>query len=168
MIRGLEKTTALYLPLGEIARCLIYIAEDQGLNLGCFHAYRSFEEQAELYGAGRDLLGRIVGKIKTNAGPGCSWHNYGVAFDLVLLDHSGDWSWDYDGDLEKWELLGRIGKMIGLTWGGDFKAVYSGPDPKRDYPDYPHFQRTFGIRMAQAQTLYKRFGLRGLWEGIKI
>lgn len=168
MIRGITKTTALFPPIGEMARCLINIAEMRGLNVGCFHAYRSFEEQADLYNRGRDSNGKITGKIKTNAGPGCSWHNYGVAFDLVLLDHEGIWSWDYDGELEKWETLGRLGKMLGLTWGGDFKPVYSGPDPEKDYPDYPHFQRTFGIRMGQAQTLYKRYGLRGLWEEIKI
>lgn len=170
MIRGIEKTTALYPAVGEMTRCVMHIAEDQGISVGCFHAYRSFEEQAELYRVGRDAQDRIVGPIKTNAGPGRSWHNYGLAPDLVLLTPEGEWTWDYDDPeiLAKYETLGRIGKMIGLTWGGDFRAVYSGPDPKKDYPDYPHFQRTFGIRMAQAQTLHKRFGLRGLWDKIKI
>jgi len=166
VIRDINKTTELHPPFGEMIRALLGIADYEGLRVGIFMAYRSFEEQSNLYYTGRDITGKVIGKIITNAGPGRSWHNYGFAADIVLLDEGGDWRWDYKNEFDKWEKLGRIGKLLGLTWGGDFRPVYG--DPEDPHPDYPHFQRTFGLKMKEALTLYKRFGLRGVWDAVKL
>ena len=45
------------------------------------HVLRTWDEQNRLYQKGRTKPGRIV----TNAKAGQSWHNYGFAFDIVLL-----------------------------------------------------------------------------------
>lgn len=113
----------------------------KGVRLRFSHVYRSFETQKELYAAGRTLPGKIV----TNAKPGRSYHNYGLAFDIVLLyDNDGNGtfeeaSWDMvrDGDNDKkadWFEVIEFFKSKGWQWGGDFKT----------FKDYPHFQFTFG------------------------
>jgi len=72
----------------------------------CRFAYtlRTFAEQDALYAKGRTEAGKIV----TNAKGGMSYHNYGLAIDIVLLkdkDGNGTFetaSWetnvDFDGD----------------------------------------------------------------------
>jgi len=45
------------------------------------HTYRSIQEQNELYDIGRTIKGNKV----TNAKGGSSFHNYGLAFDIVIL-----------------------------------------------------------------------------------
>jgi peptidoglycan L-alanyl-D-glutamate endopeptidase CwlK len=68
------------------------------------YTLRTIAEQNELYAQGRTKAGKIV----TNAKGGQSYHNYGLAFDIVLLvdkDKNGSFesaSWetnvDFDGD----------------------------------------------------------------------
>ncbi len=106
------------------------------------HTLRNFEEQNELYYLGRSKPGKIV----TNAKAGYSVHNYGLAFDIVLLlDKNGDGifekaSWDtktdFDNDkIADWTEVVNHFKKMGWTWGGDWKS----------FPDYPHFEKTFGL-----------------------
>ncbi|WVE38856.1 M15 family metallopeptidase, partial [Priestia megaterium] len=47
--------------------------------------FRSIEQQHKLYSQGRTTPGIIV----TNAKGGYSYHNYGLAFDIALLDNDG-------------------------------------------------------------------------------
>lgn len=61
--------------------------------------YRSLEEQARLYAIGRTVKGegvaksRPMGRTVTNAKPGQSAHNYGLALDFVpMLDGKAQWS----------------------------------------------------------------------------
>lgn len=109
-------------------------------------AFRTFAEQDKLYEQGRSLPGEIV----TNAKAGQSWHNYGLAFDFVLLkpnekEISWDMKADYDRDGEKdWAEVVSIAKRNFFEWGGDW-----------DKPDYPHFQNRFGLTIDGAFKLYK-------------
>lgn len=79
--------------------------------------FRSSEEQDKLYAQGRTTPGSIV----TNAKGGESAHNFGVAFDVVFVNEG------YDGP---WDLVGKFGKLLGFTWGGDWKK----------FVDRPHFE----------------------------
>ena len=90
--------------------------------------YRSIEQQNALYAKGRTTAGSIVTKVKG----GYSFHNHGLAFDLVPLVN-GNPSWNVSRDV--WERLGNIGKSLGLERGGDWKS----------FRDYPHYQYTFGL-----------------------
>ena len=47
---------------------------------------RTYDEQAELYAQGRTKPGPKV----TNSPPGYSWHNFGVAWDFVVFDATGN------------------------------------------------------------------------------
>ncbi len=107
------------------------------------HTLRTFAEQDKLYAQGRTELGSIV----TNARGGKSYHNYGLAIDMVLIDglHT---SWevdkDFDGDGKAdWMEVVTIFKQYGWEWGGDWK-----------FSDKPHFQKTFGYSIVELKRLY--------------
>lgn len=114
------------------------------------YAIRSFAEQDALYAQGRTKDGKIV----TNAKGGESYHNYGLAVDIVLLkdtDGNGTFetaSWetnvDFDGDgVADWQEIVRIFKMYGWEAGIDWK-----------FKDAPHFQKTFGKSIKELQSLW--------------
>lgn len=101
------------------------------------YTYRSFGEQAELYSQGRTKLFGSDGKrlgVVTKAKPGTSYHNYGLAIDIVLISNkSASWDiikdWDKDGKSD-WREVVDIFKTAGFLWGGDWKS----------FKDYPHFE----------------------------
>jgi len=99
----------------------------KGVRLRFTHTLRTIEEQNYLYSQGRNRSGQIV----TNAKGGQSIHNYGLAFDVViLLDEDGN------GTFEKAVWNGKHFntvvvelKKYGFEHGGDWK-----------FKDNPHFQ----------------------------
>lgn len=116
------------------------------------HTLRTFAEQDKLYSIGRTRAGRIV----TNAKAGRSYHNYGLAIDIVLLhDRNNDWiyetiSYDQKADTDKdgkadWMEVVEIFKQYGWTWGGSWK-----------FKDAPHFEKTLGYSVAQLHDLHKK------------
>jgi peptidoglycan L-alanyl-D-glutamate endopeptidase CwlK len=82
------------------------------------------DEQAALYAQGRTTPGRIV----TNAKPGQSAHNYGLAIDIVpLVNGKPDWT----GDDAVWQQVGKLGMAAGLEWLGA---------PHSEFVEQAHFQ----------------------------
>lgn len=76
--------------------------------------FRSFEEQDAIYAEGRttpDHNGHCPGQTYTRASGGESWHNYGLAIDIVPV-LSGVCQWKYD-----YSCFEDIAKKYGLTWG---------------------------------------------------
>ncbi len=113
---------------------------------------RTFAEQNALYAQGRTAPGAKV----TNAKGGQSWHNYGLAIDIVLLqDKDGNGthetaSWDnkidFDGDgVADWLEVVYMFKLYGWDWGGDWTS----------FKDTPHFQKTFGLTISEAKTRFE-------------
>lgn len=111
---------------------------------------RTIAEQDALYAQGRTKKGPVV----TNAKGGLSYHNYGLAIDIVLIvDKDGNGSyetaaWDTKSDFDKdgkadWKEVVTIFKEHGWEWGGDWKFV-----------DAPHFQKTFGKSVRELLVLY--------------
>lgn len=114
------------------------------------HTLRTFSEQDALFSQGRTKPGRIV----TKARAGRSYHNYGLAIDIVLLlDRDGDGryteaSWDMKGDFDADGIADfmeavQVFKEYGWEWGGDWKFF-----------DAPHFQKTFGKNVNELHTMY--------------
>lgn len=107
---------------------------------------RTFAYQADLYAQGRTKPGKIV----TNAKPGLSYHNYGLAVDYALLVDGKTISWDfgkdYDGDfVADFKEIVQVHKAYGWAWGGDFHSII----------DQPHFEKPFGKSVRQLLALYE-------------
>jgi hypothetical protein len=121
-----RKLADLNIHVRNLAEQLILKCKEQGIVIIPVQTLRTIEEQNKLYAQGRTIAGKIV----TNAKGGASYHNYGLAFDVAVVEN-GKINWTpvlYDK-------VGEIGKSIGLEWGGDFKKI----------KDKPHFQYCFGL-----------------------
>ena len=95
---------------------------------------RTIAEQNELYAQGRTKAGNIV----TNAKGGSSFHNYGLAIDIVeLVNGKANWNYDYSQ-------LHSIATKHNLKWGGTFKSIV----------DKPHYELSFGYTIKQLLTKY--------------
>lgn len=109
----------------------------KGARLRLAYVYRTPQEQ--------DILFNKRPKV-TNAKGWQSIHNYGLAFDIVLLyDNDGNGtfeeaSWSQIRDFDKdskadWMEVTNLFKSRGWEWGGDWKS----------FKDAPHFQMDFGF-----------------------
>lgn len=108
------------------------LVNPQGYQIKVISTLRTLAEQKEIYAQGRTKPGKIV----SNAIPGRSCHNWGVAFDVGVFQ---DKIYCDGGSVEQQrkaeeihKLISNTAKSIGLFWGGDFTK------PK----DYPHYQYT--------------------------
>ena len=104
------------------------------------YTLRTFAEQ--------DILFKKVPKV-TNSRGGFSYHNYGLAIDIVLIVDGKSASWeikkDFDGDGKAdWMEVVAIFKSFGWEWGGDWK-----------FYDAPHFQKTLGYSVRQLLALHQ-------------
>jgi peptidoglycan L-alanyl-D-glutamate endopeptidase CwlK len=101
----------------------------KGVRLRFAYVYRSVAEQNVLYNQRPKV---------TNAKGGQSIHNYGCAFDYVIMldkDNNGTFEtieWDLKSPYHK--VVVDYFKSKGYEWGGDWKS----------FKDYPHFQKAFG------------------------
>ncbi len=114
----------LHPSIQPMARELLQRAANVGIQLVVTNGLRTNEEQARLYAQGRTAPGPKV----TNAKPGTSWHNYGLAFDVAKFDNGKP---EWPNDTGYWNRIGAIGQQVGLRWGGNSFG---------DFKDYPHFE----------------------------
>jgi peptidoglycan L-alanyl-D-glutamate endopeptidase CwlK len=110
-------------------------AKAAGIDLLITSTYRDNASQDALYAQGRTTPGKKV----TNAKAGQSWHNYRCAVDVVPVV-AGKPRWDVKDEV--WQQVGALGKAAGLEWAGDWKK----------FKEYPHFQYTGGLTLAQLQS----------------
>lgn len=131
----------------EYAIELIKRAYKEGIYVQISSGYRSFTEQAKLYGQGRSSYvynGRQYGNPSkqrvTNAKPGQSIHNFGLAIDYFLVSDDGnDAIWSVNS---QWRRVAAIAKSMGFEWGGDWTS----------FKDYPHLQMTKGLSLSQIRA----------------
>lgn len=116
-----------------------------GLPMLVFETRRSFKRQQGLFMLGRTVTNGLTivvdrSKVITNARPGESPHQWGLAADFVLDVRHPRWAaekrkasgpWDTEDSLAKhcWARLGEIAKECDLAWGGNFK-----------FKDMPHVE----------------------------
>ena len=109
----------------------------KGVRLRFAYVLRTPEEQ--------DALFKKRPKV-TNAKAWQSIHNYGLAFDIVLLydkDKNGTFeSISYDTKDKHWITVTNYFKSKGWECGGDWKK----------FPDAPHFQMAFGLSWQQMKA----------------
>jgi len=106
------------------------VEKNQNTTLRVTDGYRTIAEQDKKYAQGRTTSGNIV----THAPGGTSYHNYGLAIDVVIMEDSK----------VKWEQVSddivNLATGLGFEWGGYWEN-----------PDYPHFQMTFGQSIKDLQ-----------------
>ena len=145
--------------------------ENPPLRVGIFMGLRNWQQQDALYALGRTVKNvdgacpdKPMGNIVTHARGGESWHNYGLAADVVFqVNYPSDASapegvfhWDW-ADSHPWQRLGELGEEQGLEWGGRWLP------PKNDKP---HFEMRAGLALKDAQGLYSQGGLPAVWAEI--
>lgn len=149
--RGLLADSRINPTVRQLATTTIKTMQSQGHSPYVVGGFRSFSYQNDLYAQGRTKPGQKVTYVKG----GGSWHNYGLAVDIVFWNksHTGP-SWD--GGLP-WQALGRAGKQAGFTrWMGD-----SGWD-------FAHFEHhpKWGNSCYNLASTYHNHGLSEVWRKV--
>jgi len=157
-----ERLAPLFPPLIKKANEFIAQCKKAGVTILITQGLRTWAKQNEYYAQGRTTPGKIV----TNAKGGESYHNFGLAFDIVPIGGDGKPIWDTDH--QAWQIAMDIGGLhpghsksrldpqlvaeivaadlqIDLNWGGDWKS----------FKDLPHFELTAGTPLQLLRTLYK-------------
>jgi len=115
---NLNRINRLQPSIRPLAEQLVLNAAGVGIPLRVVQDVRTPEQQQALLESGRGV---------TKAGANMSYHNYGLAFDVVPEEYLPMKDWNPEGEL--WNKVGSIGKALGLEWGGDWRRK-----------DRPHFQ----------------------------
>ena len=103
----------------ELAKQLITKTKEAGIVVKLISGLRTIEEQDALYARGRTVPGSIVTTAKRSV------HNTGLAFDVGIFEDNR-----YIDGSPKYKEVGKIGKSLGLVWGGDWRPI----------ADEPHFE----------------------------
>lgn len=120
---------------------------DEGVYILFTDGLRTDIDQAVIYGKSRKSYvykgvqyGKPNEKWVTNAMPGQSFHNYGLALDFVLTDATAKpvyWTRN-----KQWERAASIAKDLGFEWGGDWKG----------FVDNPHIEYNGGLTIGQVSA----------------
>ncbi|NHZ84894.1 MAG: hypothetical protein GWP19_03325 [Planctomycetia bacterium] len=102
-LKGID---SLYPDIKDKYKRLAMIMDNLGMPIKLSEAFRSAKKQDTYY--------RKVPKV-TNARGLQSYHQYGLAFDVISKIDG------WKASQKFWDTLGREGKKFGLEWGGDWK-----------------------------------------------
>jgi len=102
-----------------------------GQRITILQGFRSIQTQNTFYAQGRTAPGPII----TNARGGQSYHNYGLAVDVYMVNRNGN----IDFNAVVPPAVIEIARQEGFEWGGNW----------RRFRDNPHFQMTFGQTVQQ-------------------
>jgi peptidoglycan L-alanyl-D-glutamate endopeptidase CwlK len=122
----------------------------KGIIIRVTQGMRSWDEQDKLWQQGRTKPGPIV----TMARPGFSYHNFGLAVDVVPMTPMGP---DWDVSHPQWKKIVEVGISLGLESGAAW----------RTFKDYPHFQLTGNLPLTptpQLRATFQTEGIIGVWK----
>jgi peptidoglycan L-alanyl-D-glutamate endopeptidase CwlK len=105
-----------------------------GITLRVVQGLRTFAQQDAFYAQGRTTPGQIVTKAKA----GQSYHNYGLAADVVPVINLTKLDWGYN-----FSLLVPYAAKYNISWGGYFPL-----------PDEDHFEHKYGYDWRQLYAKY--------------
>jgi peptidoglycan L-alanyl-D-glutamate endopeptidase CwlK len=118
------------------------LVAQNGLDYKVICGTRTFEEQAALYAKGRTAPGPKV----TNAKPGSSMHNFGLAVDCGVFKGKVYMDGSTPADAKLADLMHKHASTLcakhKLRWGGNFKSLY----------DAPHFEYDTPYSLAELRT----------------
>ena len=140
--------------------------EAAGHDMRVVQALRSWNDQDLLWQKGRrrepDGSWTIVdpAHIVTKAPPGYSWHNFGLAVDVVptiAIAPAGGYMPDWNIHHPVWQLIVREAEALGLVSGSGFHSIQ----------DWPHLQLTGRFPETpdgEVRQLFKDGGMQAVWE----
>lgn len=138
---------------GLAARC-----QAKGVDYYAISGYRSFPEQAKLYFQGRTKPGPKV----TNARPGQSAHNYGLAVDWCKDADRTKEGLQPDWDLPDYRLLADEAEDMGLEAAYYWKTFKEGPHVQVKLAGkFPGVDP--GTELAHLKNLHDAGGVKKVW-----
>lgn len=143
-------------------RQLALILAGEKIDIRVTQGLRSWTEQNVLYAKGRDAQGIVVNKaeVVTNCPGGHSWHNFGMAVDVVpdAIPDDGKFTPDWNASHPSWQRIVAVGTSLGLNSGATW----------RTFKDYPHLQLTgrfpIGAPNDEVRQLFKDGGMQAVWD----
>lgn len=124
----------------------------QGITIRVTQGLRTWDEQAALYDKGRNPPDGQP--TVTDAPPGFSYHNFGLAVDVVPMMPLGpDWNVTHP----VWGQIVQMGRSVGLEAGATW----------RTFVDWPHFQLTGNLPISPTQDVRSAFasgGISAVWD----
>ncbi len=135
-----RRINKLHPMIRDKVRAFIAAAQDQDIFLRITSGLRTWGEQQKLYDQGRTAESKEKKEpIVTQTKPGQSFHNYGLAFDVVeIKDGTALW------DNPNWAKIGALGKTFGFEWGGEWSG----------FQDLPHFEYPPGVPASKLLSFY--------------
>ena len=133
----------------------------EGIVIHVVQGLRTYQEQDALYAKGRTTPGPIV----TNARGGRSYHNYGLAVDIVpAITPAGVWTPDWKSRDQRHQLTPHYGRMVEV---GTSLGLVSGSHWVKLCDD-PHFQLTGALPEnappRQAEIILRTKGIQVVWD----
>ncbi len=157
-----EKLSKIYPDLAERWKKLaVDMHEATGRKIKIVQGYRSFGEQLEYYKHGRVFQNgqwKVIDPnlVITNAEPGSSLHNYGLAIDSAFT--GGDPYLKRTEKLESQLLWNEFGKYVeahGMIWGGRWD---------KGLVDSTHCEIKYGMNLVDIRYLFQDNGLNAVWK----
>lgn len=142
--------------LAERVRSMAEILAGEHITIRVTQSLRSWSEQQALWLEGRDAKGRVVDpkKVVTDAQPGDSWHQFGLAVDVCPMnDGMPDWNLSHP----VWKRIVEVGESVGLISGSTW----------RSFPDWPHFQMTGQLPDEPddaVRSVFMAGGIEAVWR----
>lgn len=125
----------------DVAQAINELDNEHGLRVRIGkEPFRSFNKQNELYAQGRSKPGDKVTWVKG----GFSYHNYGLAVDLYIIENG-----KVDYAMAKYETVAQVMKKHGFQWGYDLWNK-----------DKPHFHKTFGKDLEALKAEKEESGVK--------
>lgn len=137
----------------ELSRRIVQMRDMLDFDIEVTQGLRTWMEQDAIYAEGRTQPGKIV----THAPAGFSWHNYGLAVDIVPEDVSPgqpDWNLNHPA----WARMVSVAESLGLVSG----AEWHGADI-----DTPHVQLTGRFPVTpddEVRQLFRDGGTEAVWN----
>lgn len=142
--------------LAEKVRSMAEMLALENIDIRVVQGLRTWDEQAKLYAQGRDGIGNVISpkQVVTNAKPGHSYHNLGLAVDVAPFDGGIP---DWNNNHPAWKRIVAIGETVGLISGSEW----------RTFPDWPHFQLTGRLPTSPddaVRAAYATGGMQAVWD----
>jgi len=130
---------------------LALMLQDEKIVFRVTQGLRSWNDQNKLYQQGRTTPGKVV----TDSPAGHSWHEFGLAVDIVPIVGDPP-NPDFDITHPEWNRIISVAQSLGLTSGSEFHTI----------KDYSHLQLSGKFPISPSEEVRQIFlnaGMEAVW-----